>query len=57
MWTKSWLGQGFSHPVEPDVASALTIRMHKVVFPRLTHFSPKATRAGVIVPRAGRSRP
>lgn len=41
MWTKSWLGQGFSHPVEPDVASALTIRMHKVVFPRLTHFSPK----------------
>ena len=37
---------GIFHPVEPDVASALTIRMHKVVFPRLTHFSPRATRAG-----------
>jgi hypothetical protein len=48
---------GIFHPVEPDVASALTIRMHKVVFPRLTHFSPRATRARVIVPRAGRPRP
>lgn len=26
---------GIVHPVEFDVASALTIRMHKVVFPRL----------------------
>jgi len=54
---KRQLGQGFS-AVEPDVASALN---HANAQGRLPmpppNFSPKVTRAGVIVSRAGRPRP
>ena len=32
--TEKTTGAGIFHAVEPDVASALTIRMHRVVFPR-----------------------
>ena len=45
-------------PTAPAARAALatSVVAHAVV-ERLTHFSPRVTRAGVIVPRAGRPRP
>jgi hypothetical protein len=38
MWTKPLAGVGIFHPVEPDAASAPTIRMHGVDVPRPNYF-------------------